>query len=152
MENVIQIPKFLDDKPDRFQNIVTQTNWNKINYYKRHISHYEFDCEEINNILQTVSAHFSRNVEGVFLNYYKDGNEYAPYHKDNYGCDVCLISLGTTRILRFKHDTTKENTDLILEDGTLLFIPNEIHSTYKHSLLKRTKLTEPRISILMFFE
>ena len=93
-----------------------------------------------------------RSVEGVFLNYYENGNDYAPYHADKYNCDTCLISLGETRILRYKHNTTGENTDYNLANGDLLFIPDEINNNYKHSLLKRTKITGSRISILLFFK
>jgi alkylated DNA repair dioxygenase AlkB len=89
---------------------------------------------------------------GAFLNLYRDGNEYAPYHADKYGCDCGLLSLGTMRILRYKkNDDTKDQIDYELNNGDLLFIPDDVNENYKHSLLKRTKVKEPRISILFFF-
>lgn len=91
-------------------------------------------------------------MTGAFLNYYENGDEYAPYHADKYGCDKCLLSLGTTRTLRHKDNETKENMDFVLNSGALLFIPNEVNHRYKHSLLKTKKVKEPRISIIVFFE
>ena len=106
----------------------------------------------LNIILLDIEKQFLRKVAGAFLNYYEDGNEYAPYHADKYNCDCCLISLGTARTLRYKENKTKENVDYILNNGDLLFIPNEINNNYKHSLLKTKKVNKPRISILDFLE
>ena len=152
MDDIIYIPLFLENANDLFNLIHQQTLWTKINYFKRHISHYQFNIHELNNILLDIEKQFSRKVIGAFLNYYEDGNEYAPYHADKYGCDTCLLSLGTTRVLRYKENTTKENIDYILNSGDLLFIPNKINNNYKHSLLKTKKVHESRISILVFLE
>lgn len=54
-----------------------RTLWNKINYFKRHVSHYSFNIEELNHICLAIETQFSRKVKGAFLNYYEDGNEYA---------------------------------------------------------------------------
>ena len=152
MDDIIYIPLFLENANDLFNLIHQQTLWTKVNYFKRHISHYQFNIYELNNILLDIEKQFSKKVIGAFLNYYEDGNEYAPYHADKYGCDTCLLSLGTTRVLRYKENTTKENVDYILNSGDLLFIPNKINNNYKHSLLKTKKVNESRISILVFLE
>lgn len=152
--NINYVPKFIDDTEAStlFQVLQTAISWNKLNYFKRSICHYEGNVPQLNQIILQVQNNFKRSVEGVFLNYYENGNDYAPYHADKYNCDTCLISLGETRILRYKHNTTGENTDYNLANGDLLFIPDEINNNYKHSLLKRTKITGSRISILLFFK
>lgn len=152
MNSIIYTPLFLENADELFNTILQQTSWTKINYFKRHISHYQSNIHELNIILLDIEKQFSRKVIGAFLNYYEDGNEYAPYHADKYGCDTCLISLGTTRVLRYKENTTQETIDYILNSGDLLFIPNEINNNYKHSLLKTTKVDKARISILVFLK
>lgn len=154
MDTIIQIPNFINEDKKVFNNLLNNIKWNKINYFKRHICHYNYDNEnyEVNEIIKNIQTHFKRNVVSVFLNYYENGNEFAPYHSDKYGYDTCLVSLGITRILRYKNNNTKENKDFTLNSGDLLYIPDEINSTYKHSLLKRTKIDKPRISILLFLE
>lgn len=152
MNSIIYTPLFLENADELFNTILQQTSWTKINYFKRHISHYQSNIHELNIILLDIEKQFSRKVIGAFLNYYEDGNEYAPYHADKYGCDTCLISLGTTRVLRYKENTTQETIDYILNNGDLLFIPNEINNNYKHSLLKTTKVNKARISILVFLK
>ncbi len=152
--NINYVPKFIDDAEASalFQVLQNAISWNKMNYFKRSISHYEGNVPQLNEIILQVQNNFERSVEGVFLNYYENGNDYAPYHADKYNCDTCLISLGETRILRYKHNTTGDNTDYNLANGDLLFIPDEINNNYKHSLLKRTKISGSRISMLIFFK
>jgi alkylated DNA repair dioxygenase AlkB len=151
MDKIIYIPNFIEnDNLQIYNSIYNKTKWNKINYFKRSVSHYDGNIDEINNIIIKIQETFGKNVISAFLNYYENGNDYAPYHSDNYGCDACLVSFGTSRILRYKENSTKINTDFILNEGDLLFIPDEINNNYKHSLLKRTKINSPRISILFF--
>jgi hypothetical protein len=152
METIVHIPSFVDDTTSLFHALRTQLRWERHNFFKRMICHYMGESHELNILVQTIERTFNRQVEGVFLNYYEDGNDYAPYHADKYNCDTCLVSLGTMRTLRFKHNTTKENTDFELKDGDLLFVPNEINHAFKHSLLKRTKVVESRVSILVFLK
>jgi alkylated DNA repair dioxygenase AlkB len=152
MNTIIHTPLFLENSEELFNIILQNTEWTKINYFKRHVSHYGFNIPKLNVILLDIEKQFSRKVIGTFLNYYENGNEYAPYHADKYNCDTCLISLGTTRTLRYKSNETKENVDFILNSGDLLFLPNETNNNYKHSLLKTTKVNKPRISILAFLQ
>ena len=136
MNSIIHIPLFVEsaNANELFDIILKQTPWNKINYFKRHTSHYQYTINKLNSVLLDIEKQLSRTIKGAFLNYYEDGNEYAPYHADKYNCDTCLLSLGTTRTLRYKENTTSENTDYILNNGDLLFIPNEMNNNYKHSL------------------
>lgn len=149
---VMYIPAFLDpcEANALFQHLLTAIPWQKVHYFKRHIFHYDGRNEALNRLVVTVQTQLHRIVTGAFLNYYEDGNEYAPYHADKYGCDVVLVSLGTTRILRYMHNTTKEKTDLEMGNGDMVFIPEKVNNDYKHSLLKRTRVESPRISILLF--
>lgn len=95
-------------------------------------------CQTVQQVLAKIQVEFKRQVVGLFANYYLNGNDYAPYHADQYGCDVVLVSFGTTRTLRYKHNTTSQNTDFILQAGDLLFISEHVNQNYKHSLLRCT--------------
>jgi hypothetical protein len=149
MNKIIQIPNYETNSKELFDTIMRQTEWTPM--FKRNICHYEHSITELNNVLVKIENHFSRQIIGCFMNYYETGKDHAPYHADKYGCDVCLLSLGTTRILRYKKNETNEKTDFTLNSGDLLFIPNEINNNYKHSLLQRKKINTPRISLLIFF-
>jgi alkylated DNA repair dioxygenase AlkB len=152
VNNIVHIPSFVEDTETLFDKMKRRINWQKVNYFKRHVAHYDGSIKQLNKVMKQVALTFSRNIQGVFLNYYEDGLEYAPYHADKYNCDTVLLSLGTQRTLRYKHNETKTNTDFVLKDGDLLYVPDELNNNHKHSLLKTTKVSEPRISILVFLE
>jgi alkylated DNA repair dioxygenase AlkB len=152
MNTVIHIPSFIEDDMELFNSLLNNIEWTRVDYFKRKVCHYSGENEALNKTLMNIAQQYQRNIDGAFLNLYEDGNDYAPYHADKYNRDTCLISLGTTRILRYKHNETKENTDYDLHSGDILFIPDETNRSYKHSLLKRTKMPDKRISILVFFE
>lgn len=147
MDQIIHIKGFCEGD---FEALKLGIPWRKVPFFKRHVFHYDFSSDAVNRIISQVKVNLGRDVKGAFLNYYENGNEYAPFHADKYESDSVLISFGTSRILRFKHNTTKENTDFVLDSGDYLYVPDCVNNDYKHSLLKRTKITEGRISILIF--
>lgn len=153
VQTIVHIPSFVEAEERSLLMAELQSlPWERHSYFKRKIYHYRGQSLMLNKLILHVCEMFHREIRGAFLNYYEDGKDYAPYHSDKYQCDSCLVSLGVARTLRYKHNETKENTDYELGDGDLLFIPDQVNTHYKHSLLKRTNLQGQRISILIFFE
>jgi len=88
---------------------------------------------------------------GVFMNNYINGEDYCPYHKDQYDADVYTISLGSKRELLIKKDGKGEKAEKIsLESGDLYYMSEELNKCYKHSIPKRKKIKGPRISLVFF--
>jgi hypothetical protein len=131
MTSIIHTPLFLKNADELFHIILQKTHWTKINYFKRHVSHYLYNIHELNVILLDIEKQLSRKVTGAFLNYYEDGNE---YHADKYDCNTCLLSFGTMRTLRYKENTTKENID-----RSNVFILFFAYTLYFSFLTKRIK-------------
>lgn len=152
MDSIIQIPNFVENSEEIFGRLRADIPWEYVNYFKRKVNRYDGGLGYLNALLARISREFGRNILGAFLNFYETGNDYAPYHADKYGTDCVLLSFGEPRILRYKHNTSKETKDFILGSGDILFLPEETNKNWKHSLLKRTRLQNPRISILVFLE
>ena len=95
-----------------FQLLANNISWKKFQPSPNSRLVYSWDPEAesglINDIIfqlvQLLQNKKSVQVCGVFINYYKNGNDYCPYHKDSYGTDVYTISLGETRDLLIKPD------------------------------------------------
>lgn len=105
----------------------------------------------ISNMVYELQSRLRVVVRGVFLNLYKDGNDYCPYHKDQYGTDVYTISLGETRDLLIKSDAKGSRAmKITLESGDLYYMPKELHVDHKHSVPKRKNATGTRISVVFF--
>ena len=129
---------------------------NKIDFeynerFKRSVSFYNGDILELDIVLMEIATFFEKEITNIFINLYKTGNDYAPFHMDHYSCDACVISLGTTRNLCYRHNISKQEFVFELSSGDILFVPKRSNYEYKHSLLQNKKITTPRISILVFF-
>ena len=76
-------------------------------------------------------------IGGIYLNYYRDGNDYTPSHSHE-TCQL-IISLGATRTLRVG------NTDLKSGHGDIIVFGRSLHGVPKEPEVK-----EGRISIAVF--
>lgn len=64
-------------------------------------------------------------LEGIYLNYYQDGNMWTPNHSHK-GTHQLVISLGDTRTLEIgKKKFSMENGDAILFGGSIHGVPKE---------------------------
>lgn len=126
-------------------------------YFKRHVarfdrSHLPFAGPIMSQIIEELFINFDICPIGLFVNYYKDGNDYAPYHKDMYDAKTLTISFGGKRDFYIKSDDQSFPVKkYILGHGDIFYFSKQINSTCKHSIPKRTRCLEDRISILVFF-
>lgn len=86
------------------------------------------------------------------INLYHDGNSSMGYHSDNTdilfdGTGVAILSIGSTRILRFRNILDTDNIiDYILESGSLFYMNDYIQSEWMHSI-PRMDADSVRISL-----
>ncbi len=128
------------------------------NFFKRKVFHVDIDGLQRYPALRAIITKFIKytkiqfsEIQGIFMNLYENGNDYAPYHQDSYDTDRGLytITLGGTRECLFKHNQTKHIDKYQLGDGDLFFFNNTYNNLHKHSIPKRKKMNDPRISILL---
>jgi alkylated DNA repair dioxygenase AlkB len=86
------------------------------------------------------------------LNLYADGGEGMGWHADNEstlvtGATIASVSFGAERIFRFKHRTTGEQVEVLLEHGSLLLMEGETQSHWVHALPKSRRIHAPRINL-----
>lgn len=100
------------------------------------ISDFKVTVETIMDIIYTYSER--QTCAGIYLNYYKDGNDWTPNHTHP-GTTQIVISLGGTRTFLYgKKEFESENGDiLIFGSGT-------------HGVPKEPEITHGRISIALF--
>lgn len=77
-------------------------------------------------------------IEGIYLNYYKDGESWTPSHTHP-GTHQLVISLGATRLLQVN------KRDILMENGDAV-----IFGSSAHGVPKDPTITEGRISIATF--
>ena len=60
---------------------------------------------------------------------------------------IASVSLGAERKFSFRHKKNKEKIDLILGNGSLLVMKEQIQTHWMHQLHKSKKIKEPRINL-----
>lgn len=103
-------------------------------------------------IKSTVEQISGEKFNACLLNYYHDGSEAMSWHSDNEKeilkhSAIASVSFGAERKFGFKHNFTKEEISLLLENGSLLIMKDETQIYWKHKLYTNAKITEPRINL-----
>lgn len=93
-------------------------------------------------------------VVDVFGNFYRNGNDYLPQHRDNYDVQgvelhVVSISFGASRHFDFKSGT-KLIKSYQLEAGDVIVFDPHMNKKYTHGISKSTTLKEGRINLTCF--
>ena len=103
-------------------------------------------------IKSTVEQISGEKFNACLLNYYHNGSEAMSWHSDNEKrnsqafCN-CVCKFRAERKFGFKHNFSKEEISLMLENGSLLIMKDETQIYWKHKLYTNAKITEPRINL-----
>lgn len=141
--------------------LITQERFQYVEYFKRSVLRIDLPnglIEKwmhplIGSMRDRIENEYGMKVKGIFGNHYeKEGNDYAPYHKDSYGDGkgVFTVSIGGTRMFYTKDDKSGVVTKHKLEDGDLFYFNSQFNSKHKHSIPKLKSYKDPRISIVFF--
>ena len=108
--------------------------------------------DELLEIKHIVENNESTKFNSCLLNLYHDGDDGMGWHSDNEkelkkNSVIASVSLGAERKFSFKHKKNKENIDLILGNGSLLVMKEQIQTHWMHQLPKSKKISEPRINL-----
>ena len=103
-------------------------------------------------IKSTVEQISTEKFNACLLNYYHNGSDAMSWHSDNEKeilkhSAIASVSFGAERKFGFKHNFSKEEISLMLENGSLLIMKDETQIYWKHKLYTNAKITEPRINL-----
>ena len=103
-------------------------------------------------IKSLIETHTGVTYNACLLKLYHNGEEGMGWHSDDEkeiipNSSIASLSIGAERKFAFKHKTTKETVNLILENGSLLEMKGPIQQYWWHSLPKTKKVQAPRINL-----
>lgn len=103
-------------------------------------------------IRKYLAKKYKVDFDGILVNWYANGKEYIGFHSDDErqivpNTPVVAVSFGAKRDFLLKNKETKKNTTIELENNTVLVMKPGCQQKYKHSLPKRSKVEEPRVSV-----
>jgi len=101
---------------------------------------------------EQIEAVSGQQFNSVLCNLYRHGQDSMGWHADKepeLGRNpyIASLSLGETRLFKFRHIKTKETVDVVLESGCLLLMGGELQYYWRHSLPKSAKASQPRINL-----
>jgi alkylated DNA repair dioxygenase AlkB len=108
--------------------------------------------EPLLSIKHKIESHWHCSFNSVMANLYRNGSDSMGRHADDekeLGQDplIASLSLGEQRILKFRHQKTKEVLDVILNHGDLLLMAGDIQHNWQHELPKTKKQKAERINL-----
>lgn len=99
-----------------------------------------------------IESHYNCLFNSVMANLYRNGSDSMGCHADDekeLGSKplIASLSLGEQRLLKFRHQKSKEVLDVILSHGDLLLMAGDIQHYWKHELPKTKKQKSERINL-----
>jgi alkylated DNA repair dioxygenase AlkB len=108
--------------------------------------------KELLVLKEKVEQQCGEAFNSCLLNLYHSGEEGMSWHSDaerelKKDGAIASVSLGATRKFAFKHQTSGERVDVLLEHGSLLVMKGPTQSNWLHRLPPSKKVWKPRINL-----
>ena len=108
--------------------------------------------EQLKEITAKVNDVLGTNFNTILLNKYKDGEDCIGYHRDNEagwreGTGFATLAFGAERDFLVKHEASAEVTSVLHKDGCVLHMPSPMNQDHLHSVPKRKRIKDCRISL-----
>lgn len=107
---------------------------------------------ELLELKKSAEAVSQEQFNSCLLNLYHSGAEGMAWHSDaekdlkKHGA-IGSMSFGAERKFCFKHKTTGQKIDMLLEDGSLMVMKGKTQTHWLHRLPPTTKIFQPRINL-----
>lgn len=108
--------------------------------------------KELLELKQLTEKLTGAKYNSCLLNLYHSGNEGMAWHSDDEKTlakngIIASLSFGAERKFSFKHKITKQTVSILLEEGSLLVMKDDIQTNWLHRLPPATKVKLPRINL-----
>jgi hypothetical protein len=104
---------------------------------------WKLKCPTFNMVIGTISKYFNMDVKATRFNWYRDSNEWKPYHHDAAAVDpekakiqnfTVGVSFGLTRNAAFEHAKTKTTVEFPLTNGSVYCFANLVNVEWRHGI------------------
>ncbi len=108
--------------------------------------------EELLQLKSLTEKITGESFNSCLLNLYHNGNEGMAWHSDGEtdlkkNGAIASLSFGAERKFAFKHKSSGEKVEIILEQGSLLVMKDETQTYWLHRLPPSKKIHHPRINL-----
>lgn len=108
--------------------------------------------KELVDLKNIVENETEETYNSCLLNLYHSGEEGMAWHSDGEtdlkkDGAIASVSFGAERKFAFKHKTTQEKVEMILEHGSLLVMKDTTQTFWLHRLPPTKLITQPRVNL-----
>jgi len=108
--------------------------------------------EPLLSVKHKIQTFYPCTFNSVMANLYRTGADSMGCHADDekeLGVNpiIASLSLGEQRLLKFRHQKSKQVFDVVLSNGDLLLMAGEIQHYWRHELPKTKKIKTERINL-----
>lgn len=154
MEGVKYINSFIDNATELYEELKNNVDWDtrmsarktasfgKAYNYSQISYPYQDFTPELEQILKAINQELGFEPNNCLINYYENGMSKMGFHSDQTdilfeNTGVVILSLGETRVLRFRKIENKDNIkDYKLPSGSLIYMANAIQEEWQHAIPK----------------
>ena len=154
MEGITYIDSLLENPGDLFIKLDQDVKWDESMHSRKTASFglaynysqieypYQAFPKEIEAVIDLIEDNIGFRPNNCLINYYANGKSTMGWHSDRVdileeGTGVAILSIGDTRILRFREIERKNNRiDYQLPSGSLIYMSKEVQDKWNHSIPK----------------
>lgn len=108
--------------------------------------------KELLELKEIVEKESNATYNSCLLNLYHSGDEGMAWHSDGEKMlqkngEIASVTLGAERKFSFKHKSTKQKIDIVLERGSLLVMKDTTQTNWLHRLPPTKLIKTPRINL-----
>lgn len=152
MDGITRIENFIKEPQALFEELWDHIVWDEHMKPRKTASfgvaynysqiHYPFQAfpRAISELLGPISEVLKLTPNNCLINYYPNGHSTMGFHSDQIDIledqtGVAILSLGSTRILRFRKIACREQrVDYTLHAGSLLYMSQQVQSIWQHAI------------------
>ena len=151
IDGTLYIDNFIDNDSFLFDTLRDAADWDRrmasrlttsfgVSYDYSGISYPDISIPNyLDDLVVRINDVIGFTPNNCLVNYYLDGRSKMGYHSDRTdilspGTGVVIISLGSTRTLRFRNINDRSIVDFNLRSGSLFYMTSDVQDLWMHSI------------------
>jgi len=106
--------------------------------------------EVLEELIFLIEETFETGVRAAQCNYYRNGDDFRPYHQDNRRRHTFILSLGHPRKMAAKEKDSPEGKMFRLSGGDIFYASSKANRKYEYSSIREPLVVGPRIEVTFF--
>ena len=138
-----------------FKKLKEEIKMDSVLNWSKHFKFEDPECSKtFNEIVKKMAEHFKVEIVQTRLNYYCDGNDFKPMHKDRHAYGAIKenftmgASFGASRNLDFFHEASKNKFSFPQNNGDVFAFNSDVNKAFLHGVPKANQNVDERFSII----